>query len=104
MYTLTEEIKHRLISSFEHFSPNKIILFGSLARAEEDEFSDIDVIVVYKTTKPFLGRLRELYLSWDIPRAIDILAYTPEEFEEMSRENSFIKEVLSTGEVIYERE
>ena len=101
---LLKEVKQNVISSFKHFNPNKIIIFGSIARADWDEFSDIDVIVVYETRKPFLDRLRELYLSWNIPKAIDILAYTPEEFKRMSRNNSFIKEVLNTGEVIYERE
>ena len=101
---LSEEIKENVISSFEHFNPNRIIIFGSITREDWDEFSDIDVIVVYRTEKPFLDRLRELYLCWNIPKAVDILAYTPEEFTRMSRNNFFIQEALSTGEVIYERE
>jgi len=97
-------IKQKVVSSFEHFNPYRIIIFGSITREDWDEFSDIDVIVVYDTEKPFLDRLRELYLCWNIPKAVDILAYTPEEFRTMSRDNSFIQEVLSTGEVVYERD
>ena len=48
-------------------------------------------------------RLEELYISWEIPKAVDILAYTPNEFEEMVRESFFIQDVLRDGEIIYER-
>ena len=101
---LLEEIKRNVISSFKPFNPNRIIIFGSATRADWDEFSDVDVIVVYETRKRFLDRLKELYLSWNIPKTVDILAYTPDEFAAMSQHNHFIKEILTTGEIIYERE
>jgi len=34
---------------------------------------------------------------------VDILAYTPEEFDRMVRENTFVKEAVRQGEVLYER-
>jgi predicted nucleotidyltransferase len=80
----------------------KIVLFGSLARGDWDEFSDIDLIVVYETEKRFMERLKELYLSWDIPRAVDILAYTPEELHRMINESCFLQDALKHGKVIYE--
>ena len=98
-----ESLKKRIVSTFKPFDPQRIIIFGSFAREDWDEMSDIDVIVVYRTNKSFLDRLKELYLSWDIPKAVDILAYTPEEFEHMFQENFFIQEALKTGEVLYER-
>jgi len=96
-------LKQHIVSIFKPFDPQRIIIFGSIARGDWDEMSDIDVIVVYRTNKSFLDRLRELYLSWDIPKAVDILAYTPEEFEQMFQQNFFIQEALNTGEVLYER-
>jgi Predicted nucleotidyltransferases len=96
-------LKQHIVSVFKAFDPQRIIVFGSLARGDWDEMSDIDVIVVYRTDKSFLDRLKELYLSWDIPKAVDILAYTPEEFEHMFQHNFFIQEALNTGEVLYER-
>jgi len=77
------DIKRQTISTFLLFDPEKIILFGSIIRGDWDSKSDVDVIVVYNTDKPFMVRLEELYMSWDIPKAVDILAYTPNEFEEM---------------------
>ena len=97
------ETRKQIISAFMPFEPEKIILFGSITRDEWDEYSDVDVIVVYETDKSFLERLKELYMSWDIPKAIDILAYTPTEFAEMTRSNFFIQDAVKDGEVIYER-
>jgi predicted nucleotidyltransferase len=98
-----KRLKKRIVKIFKAFEPEKIILFGSRARDKQDQSSDIDVIVVYHTSKAFLDRLRELYLAWDIPRAVDILAYTPEEFERMTQESSFIQDALRHGEILYER-
>lgn len=69
----------------------------------EDEESDVDLIIVYDTGKRFMDRLEELYLAWTIPMAVDIPAYTPEEFDRMIKENLFVQEAAKEGEVIYER-
>lgn len=98
------EMKYQIVSSFMPFDPEKIILFGSHAKDDEDQYSDIDVIIVYSTSKPFLDRLKELYISWDIPKAIDILAYTPEEYQKMILENSFLQDAVNDGEILYERD
>jgi len=77
-------------------------LFGSFAREEADRFSDIDIIIVYRTPKRFLDRLEELYRHWNIDRAVDILAYTPEEYEVLLKESDFVREAVEKGRVIYE--
>jgi len=91
-----------IISTFLRFNPSKIILFGSSALGTGEAWSDIDLIVIYNTSKRFLDRLEELYLSWPFPQAVDILPYTPEEFEEMLEETFFLQDVVSSGKVIYE--
>ena len=96
-------LKNRIISTFKPFNPEKIILFGSLARGDWDEVSDIDLIVIYHTDKAFLERMKELYVSWNIPKAVDILAYTPSEFQKMMDESCFVADVVKEGEVLYER-
>ncbi len=97
------QLKEAIVSIFKTFDPEKIILFGSHARGHEDEESDIDLILVYNTTKAYLDRLKELYVAWDIPRAVDILAYTPEEFDGMMQESLFIQEATREGQILYER-
>jgi predicted nucleotidyltransferase len=96
------ELKNEIISAFKSLNPQKIILFGSTSRNDFDDASDIDLIIVYHTNKRFLERLKELYLKWNMPKAVDILAYTPDEFEKMTEESSFIDSVLKNGKVIYE--
>ena len=96
-------LKKRIIATFLPFNPEKIILFGSIVQGGWDFESDVDVIVVYATGKSFMERLEELYMSWDIPKAVDILAYTPYEFEKMVKESFFLQDAVKEGETIYER-
>ncbi len=97
-----QELKKHICACFLPFQPRKILLFGSWARNQHDRYSDIDLIIVYETRKRFLDRLEELYLCWNLPMAIDILAYTPDEFELLRHDNPFIQEACQEGEVIYE--
>lgn len=83
-------------------APRTVILFGSRARGEADEQSDVDLIIVYRTEKRFLDRLDELYALWDLPLAVDILAYTPEEFEELRERSAFVADAVAEGKVILE--
>ncbi|MGD9194331.1 MAG: nucleotidyltransferase domain-containing protein [Desulfobacterales bacterium] len=99
--TLT--IYRHIISDLAEFNPEKIILFGSYARGDYDEESDIDIIVVYQTEKRFLDRLEELYMKWNLSNAVDILAYTPDEFTNMMKDNYFLKQAVEEGVIIYER-
>ena len=79
----------------------KIILFGSQARGEADEYSDVDLIVIKNTEKRFVQRLGEVPL---LPVHADVFVYTPEEFEMMKEnENPFIMSVLESAKIIYER-
>jgi len=79
-----------------------MILFGSLTSEEIHKSSDIDIMIVRKADKKFLYRIDEFYRYLNPEAAIDILAYTPEEFEEMKESNSFIKSAIRNGRVVYE--
>jgi predicted nucleotidyltransferase len=49
-----------LIRLLKNYDPEKIILFGSYARGDADEYSDYDIIVIKSTDKPFLERLQDM--------------------------------------------
>jgi hypothetical protein len=49
-----------------------------------------------------LDRIEELYQRWNIDRTVDILAYTPEEYEVILKESDFVREAVEKGRVIYE--
>jgi predicted nucleotidyltransferase len=94
----------RLVECLRRYNPEKIILFGSYARGDTDEYSDLDVVIIKNTEKRFLERLVEVakYLDNDLGN-VDVFVYTGAEFEEMQRkENPFIEKVLAEGRVIYQ--
>jgi len=108
---LSEKRKEKLEKELKMIIPEliklgveKIILFGSLSSGEVHKSSDIDLIVIWETEKRFLERLEEVYGRLKTGVAVDILVYTPEEFEEMKEESSLIKSALKNGRVIYEKE
>ncbi len=93
-----------IVEDLKQYHPDKIILFGSAARGDVDEYSDIDIVLVKETDKPFVKRLREVALLCRLNEPIDILVYTPREIEEMKKgHNSFIETILREGKVLYER-
>jgi predicted nucleotidyltransferase len=88
------------------YAPLKIILFGSMARGEIHEWSDIDLVIVKETSKRFLARLKEVALLCHAPVGVDYLVYTPQEFAELAADTSnpfFQREILEKGQVLYER-
>ena len=82
----------------------KVILFGSLARGEVTSTSDIDLIIVQDTDKPFLERLHDIYSSVVPKKALDVLVYTPDEFQSLKEDRSFVKRALKEGRVLYAKE
>jgi predicted nucleotidyltransferase len=85
------------------YHPETIILFGSLAKGSGRAQSDIDLVVVKRTQKPFMDRLREVALLHHARVGVDILVYTPEEWERLQREGRqfIVDEVLGKGRVLY---
>ena len=85
------------------YAPKQIILFGSLAKGDTHEWSDIDLVIIKDTDKEFLDRLEEAVLIAKPEVGINLLVYTPEEFKEMIEEgNHFItEEIVEKGKVLY---
>lgn len=93
----------KLTGCLKRYNPEQIIIFGSYARGEADEQSDLDVVVIKQTEKRFLDRLIEVAkcLDNDLGK-VDVFVYTREEFEEMRQSgNPFIEKVVTEGRVIY---
>lgn len=93
----------QIVEALGPYQPDRIYLFGSWARGEEDDLSDVDVVVVKSTPLPFFDRLREvLRLLPAELGAVDVLVYTPEEFAAMQREgNAFAEMIVEEGRLIY---
>lgn len=103
--TTTNDIIKAILPVLEKGGAQKAILFGSYARGEADEYSDIDLIIIAESKRPFLERFKDFSDLWKVSpvKAIDLLVYTPEEFQEMyEQENPFIVRAVEEGKVIYE--
>jgi len=99
---LEEELK-RIIPKIIELDVKKIILFGSLNSNVIHKASDIDIIVIKETDKRFFDRLEEIYQHIKPNFALDLFFYTPVEFEEMKKDNRFVKFALKNGRLIYEK-
>ncbi len=105
MKTLTvKEITDAFKPVLEAGGARWAVLFGSYARGDADEHSDVDVVIIKETARPFLDRYEEFQgLAWLLEKGMDVLVYTPGELAAMrDRGNPFIAKVMEDGVVIYE--
>lgn len=68
-------------------------LFGSFATGKVHAHSDIDIILVKETSVSFVERGKEFLDLTDIFPAMDIIVYTPEEFQRKQADPSFQKTI-----------
>jgi CRISPR-associated endonuclease Cas3-HD len=88
----------------KEYDPESIFLFGSFVRGKIRDWSDVDIVIIKKTSKRFLDRIKEVIMILKPKVGADILVYTPEEFNELTNNRPFLKkEVLEKGAKIYER-
>lgn len=94
----------RVIKCLMAYDPEKIILFGSMARGDADEYSDIDLIIIKKTDQRFVQRAVDVGSHIPLDLSVDLFVYTPEEFQVMvENENPFIEQALKDGVTVYEK-
>ena len=63
-------------------------VFGSYGTPEFGPDSDVDLILVARTEAPFVERALEYPELFDLVPDLDLLVYTPEEFEALTAEPS----------------
>jgi predicted nucleotidyltransferase len=95
----------RILAGLRRYRPRRVILFGSFARGDYHAGSDVDLLIIKETERPFIERIGDVLTLCDYSISLEPLVYTPEEFEQMRRENNpFIEQALREGRVIYESE
>lgn len=83
--------------------PEQIILYGSFARNQASEWSDIDVVVVTNKNEKSLKQLDKAINSIDSRYLFDTRILTPTEFKKASH-LSIYDEVKKEGLVIYQKQ
>lgn len=92
------------------YRPERIILFGSRVWGRRRNGSDLDLLVIKRTRKRELARIREVYRlveryqrrPYRLP--LDIVVKTPAEVSRRLAEgDDFLREILERGKVVYEQ-
>lgn len=101
---LDRELARWLPLLIAHEQPEKIILFGSYPAGHISEWSDVDIVLVKDTSASFLDRAKQVLALLQPQVGVDLLVYTPQEYEQLVRERTFVREeIAAKGKVIYER-
>ena len=97
-----EEIASKIA---EGFNPEKIILFGSYALGNPNRNSDLDFLIVKNSDLPVHRRANDIRMALiGTTTPMDILVYTPTEFEtEKSIERSFLNMLLKSSKILYDQ-
>lgn len=95
-----DEALPRIVDGLVARGASLVLLFGSEARGERRPLADLDLIAVVETDEPFIKRLARFYRELQAMVAMDLLVYTPAEFEVM-KTRPFLRHVLREAKVLY---
>ncbi|MDR0300693.1 MAG: nucleotidyltransferase domain-containing protein [Treponema sp.] len=86
-------------------SPDQIILFGSYARGDNTEKSDIDLLIVKKELKNSFDIIDSIYMAFyenKIKVPVDLLAIDYNRYNKINNEIGYIyKTIKEQGQVLY---
>ena len=89
----------------KRYRPKKIIVFGSFARGDVHQGSDLDLIIIKNTKESFLRRMDRVLDLCNGEIAVEPLIYTEAELGKMLEQgNDFLETALSDGKLVYERQ
>jgi len=99
---LIQQITTRIV---EHFSPRRVILFGSRGRGDARSDSDIDLFVEMESNRRPPERSAEISRLFGLRDwAMDVVVYTPEEVSHLRGIHGTLLSIIeSEGKVLYER-
>ncbi|MFM2174381.1 MAG: hypothetical protein RLZZ54_2308 [Cyanobacteriota bacterium] len=86
----------------QHYSPNKVILFGSMARGEARWDSDADLMVVMPFEGRHISKIKEIRKRCRAGFPLDLLLWRPEEAAERYRQGDpFLLEAFDQGKILH---
>ena len=102
---MTPTLRHLIDILIREVEPDRIILFGSHARGDNEEKSDYDICILKTGVAHRRNLAKKIYrLLYDIDTPVDIIVETPENFDQLKNNRFLIyKEIAKHGQVIYEK-
>ncbi len=104
---LVKDIRVIVSKLIKEYSPEKVILFGSLVDGKFGADSDIDLLIIKKTEERFIDRwasVKKILRGTHRSIPLDAFVLTPKEIEmRLSVGDQFIEEALK-GKVLYAQE
>jgi len=101
-----EQISEICLKIVQNIKPYKVILFGSYVTGNNNEDSDLDLIIVKDSDLPKHKRgleIQRLFYGYLIP--MDFKIYTPSEFnQELQNSYSFLNSAMKDSKLLYERQ
>jgi predicted nucleotidyltransferase len=108
-HALSDRLRHIVDTIVDEVDPVRIVLFGSQARGDADDTSDVDLLIV--VDEPFRNgreRVESMTRLWralsNIRGPKDLFVYSLEEIEKWREaSNHIIARALREGEALHER-
>jgi predicted nucleotidyltransferase len=98
-----EQIKQLSQRIGTEFNPEKIVLFGSYARNEASEDSDVDLLIIVPFTGKSVHQSVKIRMKTRPQFPVDLIVRTPETVKKrLQMGDSFLKNILEKGKVLYE--
>ena len=97
-----DEMVQRIV---ERFHPDRIILFGSHAKGNPTDDSDLDILVVMPVEGSRRRKANEIDLALaDRTVPLDVVVVTPDQFERQRDViGTIVREAVREGRSVYER-
>ncbi len=100
--SVVNEIMRRIVATVQ---PERILLFGSVARGQSNADSDLDMLVVVRGPAHRRALAQEIYKNLHgILTPVDIVVATEQDIQKHGQAiGSILRPALKEGQVIYER-
>lgn len=94
----------RMVEALRRLGAERVVRFGSHARGDFNEASDIDLLVILDTEQRMVDRIERVLEAVDSEFTVKPLVYTPLEFERLKANRGvLIESIEREGRVLYEQ-